>query len=129
VSGVVGLVAAVIGAGGAIGAVILFALRALAATQAAADAQVQLAKTNADLSITRATLETTERLRLAEKERSHALEDELAALDRDVSGSGPGSARDRVLARWRAASAIAAADAGHQAGAVPERPAPAAARP
>jgi len=95
-----------------IGALIWMAHVATDAVEATSDARATLAHVQSDLAITKASLDTTERLRKAQAERSRALEAELAAVQDQPIVSPDLHARDRVLARWRDAEAVAAGDRG-----------------
>lgn len=100
---ILAVLAGLLGATG-IGTTLYLALRLVEVTREAAD-------NGAALAIARAAQQTLADALKREKERSDAFEKELQVADTELD---PGGARDRVLARWRAART------GDGGGAVPQ---------
>jgi hypothetical protein len=82
-----------------IGGVITFAIRGSTSDRAAADARVAKAETDGKLAIATATIATERNRADDEKRKADALDDALAATWSDPDPD-PGTARERVLARW-----------------------------
>jgi hypothetical protein len=121
---IAGLIALAFIFGAALTAVALAFRTALADRDHRRVAEVEKAEIAADLRITEAALETTDRIRLAEKARADALEEELHAADTAAVLDPDPGARRRVLSRWREANAATAGSYRGEPAKVPD-PAPA----
>jgi len=90
---------------GAMAAVAAFAWAGLAAERRASGHAIAAAVANGRADNTKAALETSERLRQAERRRGDALEEEIHAIETDVAVPGaPGSGRNRLLKALRDAN-------------------------